>query len=289
MKVHSPPALTGSNIITQTRREVIRHHSRAGTILALVTLMLFALMTVGPLKGVAFGASAPAVNQCNGTDNVGGEAVACRVTVTNNLDQATGVTSSTLTVQECHGAANAPPTCTDLTTSSTQLITSVTQCNGSGNGGGGTVTCEVNVVNNITGTATPTSATVNQCNTAGEGGGTEPTLSCSPIGDTTNATVTQCNESGNGGGGTMRVKCDVTSSTETSALPVLINQCVGSGNGGGATVTCTVSLTNNVTPPPVTPRRDSATGDPAARDPATCDAPAGHTAARDAPAGHRRP
>ena len=59
MKVHSLPALAGSNIITQTRREVIRHYSRAASILALVTLMLFALMTVGSLKDVAFGASAP--------------------------------------------------------------------------------------------------------------------------------------------------------------------------------------------------------------------------------------
>ena len=35
----------------------------------------------------------PAVNQCNGSDNVGGQAGACDVTVVNNLDQATGVTA----------------------------------------------------------------------------------------------------------------------------------------------------------------------------------------------------
>jgi hypothetical protein len=62
-------------------------------------------------------AIAPAVvDQCNGTDNVGGQAVACDVTVTNNLDLGTGVTSSTVTVKECHGAANAALPCTSSTT-----------------------------------------------------------------------------------------------------------------------------------------------------------------------------
>ncbi len=218
-------------------------------ILLAMVLAVLLLTTFGPLRGVAFAASAPAVNQCNGTDNVGGEAVACNVTVANNLNQATGLASSTLTVRECHGAANAPPTCTTSTTSSSQLTTSVTQCNGSGSGGGGTVDCNVSIINTITGTATPAPATVNQCNTSAEGGGTQPTLVCSPIGVTTNATVTQCNGSGNGGGGMMRVLCSVPTSTETAAVPVTVNQCVGSGNGGGSTVTCTVSLTNHVLSP----------------------------------------
>src|SRR5580658_4204359 len=151
-----------------------------------LALMLVAMigslfvMTVGPLNSIASGASAPSVNQCNGTDNVGGEAVACRVTVTNNLNMATGVTSSALTVQECHGAAHAPPTCITSTTPSSVLVSSVTQCDGSGSGGGGTVTCEVSVVNNITGTTSPTPATVDQCITSAEGGGTQPTMVCNP-------------------------------------------------------------------------------------------------------------
>ena len=193
--------------------------------------------------------AATAVSQCNGTDNVGGQAVECRYTVTNNLDGAT--TSSTVTLTECHGAANDPPTmvCTSSTATSTDLVTSVDQCNGSGSGGGGTVACTVDVINNITGTVTPTGATVNQCNASGTGGGTEPTLACDPFpANTTGATVTQCNESGNGGGGTQRVRCTVGSgSTTTSLLTVTVNQCNGSGNGGGATVTCRTSLTDNVT------------------------------------------
>ena len=193
-----------------------------------------------------------ALTQCNGTDNVGGQAVECHYTVTNNLNGS--VLSSTVTVVECHGAANAPATlvCNPSTTTSAALVTVIDQCNGSGNGGGGTVLCTVEVINNITGIATPTSATVNQCNASGTGGGTEPTVLCDPFpANTTSATVTQCNESGNGGGGTQRVQCTVDAgSTTTAVLDVTINQCNGSGNGGGATVTCRTGITNNVTAAP---------------------------------------
>ncbi|MDQ1443445.1 MAG: hypothetical protein QOG97_3673, partial [Acidimicrobiaceae bacterium] len=217
----------------------------------LVLALGFALTVIGvsPAPTPA-SAATTAVNQCNGFDNVGGQATACDVTVTNNLDLATGTTSSTVTIKECHGFAHAALTCTTSTTPSSQLTTSVTQCNGSGNGGGSTVTCNVHIVNNITGVAPTSPATVNQCIGSGQGGGTQPTVVCTPLGSTTNATVTQCNTSGNGGGGTMRVQCTVGPSTQTSALPVTINQCNGSGNGGGGTVTCTTSVTNNIITPP---------------------------------------
>lgn len=194
--------------------------------------------------------------QCNGTDNVGGQAVECSVDIINNLDMSTGVTSSTVTVSECHGAANVPLTCpAGVTTASSDLVTAVDQCNGSGNGGGGNVRCNVTITNNITGNASVTPATVNQCNSAGTGGGTAPTTNCDPYpANTTNATVTQCNGSGNGGGGTMRVTCTVgTGSTESSALGVTVEQCIGSGNDGGALVTCSTSITNNVIAAAVTP------------------------------------
>ena len=219
--------------------------------------MILALMLAISLIFMIFVASPPtasaatSVSQCNGTDNVGGQAVECHYTVTNNLDGS--VTSSTVTLTECHGAANDPPTltCTSSTTASVDLVTAIDQCNGSGNGGGGTVTCTVDVINNITGTETPTSATVNQCNSSGTGGGTEPTVLCDPFpATTTSATASQCNESGNGGGGTLRVQCTVDSgSTTTSILRVTVNQCNGSGNGGGATVTCRTGLSNFITGP----------------------------------------
>lgn len=188
----------------------------------------------------------PAVAQCNGIANGGGQEVQCQVTVTNNLDVATGTTSSTVTVQACSGATNGTLTCTNTTENASVLISSVNQCNGSGSGGGGAATCAVHVVNNITGTVTPSPASVDQCIGSGTGGGTQPTVSCTPLGDTTSATITQCNGSGNGGGGKMRVQCTVDPSTQTSAVPVTVNQCNDSANGGGATVTCITSLTNNV-------------------------------------------
>jgi hypothetical protein len=236
-----------------------RHSPRRRALLAPLTLLAAVLLTLSWVTVIAASSGTPAsaatltaVNQCNGTDNVGGEAVACDVSVVNNLNVATGLASSVLTVTECHGAAGAPPTCTITTTPSPQLTTSITQCNGSGNGAGGTVTCAVHVTNNITGNSTTTPASINQCNESGTGGGTQPTVVCTPIGDTTNADITQCNQSGGGGGGTMRVQCAVTASTTTSALPVTINQCIGSGTGGGALVTCTASIINNVTTPPPT-------------------------------------
>jgi len=225
-----------------------RHYAvrNPSTIFAL--MLAVTLISVG-LVALALPASAQtSLSQCNGTDNVGGQAVECHYTVTNNLDGAD--TSSTVTLTECHGAANDPPTlvCTPSTTTSTDLVTTVNQCNGSGNGGGGTVVCTVDVINNITGTMTPTAATVNQCNASGTGGGTAPTVLCNPFpANTTGATVTQCNESGNGGGGTQRVQCTVDSDSTISVIDVTVNQCNGSGNGGGATVTCRTGLTNIVT------------------------------------------
>ena len=210
-----------------------------------------ALITLGFIATPTDASAQTALSQCNGTDNVGGQAVECHYTVTNNLNGSE--TSSTISISECHGAANDPPTlvCTPSSSGSSELVTSIDQCNGSGNGGGGTVVCTVDVINNITGTETATAASVNQCNASGTGGGTEPTTLCNPFpANTTGATVTQCNEAGNGGGGTTRVQCTVDSnSTTTSVLNVTVNQCNGSGNGGGATVTCRTGITNNITAP----------------------------------------
>lgn len=227
-------------------------------VLALLLVPVFLLLT--PLTATA----ATSLSQCNGTDNVGGQAVECHYTITNNLNGS--ARSSTVTLQACHGAANAPSTlvCTTSTTSSADLVTVVNQCNGSGNGGGGTVTCSVDVVNNLTGTTTPTSATVNQCNVSGTGGGTQPTVACNPFpANTSGATVTQCNGSGTGGGGTQRVRCMVHSgSTTTSLLTVTVDQCNGSGTGGGATVICRTGLTNNITAAGTTPAPSPVPGSP---------------------------
>jgi len=214
----------------------------------LAVLLAVGGSAAGYLSNASAAPASPTVSQCNGTDNVGGQAVVCDITITNNLNIATGAVSSTVTTNDCHGAAGAPPviTCTSLTESFATLTTAADQCNGSGLGGGSNVICSVTILNNITETVAPTAATVDQCVGSGTGGGGGSTLACDPFpANTTNATVTQCNGSGNGGGGVIRVQCTVGPSTITSALPVTVNQCNGSGNGGGNTVTCTVSIRNS--------------------------------------------
>ncbi|HVF19052.1 MAG TPA: hypothetical protein VNA14_02280, partial [Mycobacteriales bacterium] len=220
-----------------------------------VALVVIVASTVGwQVHDVAPAAAANiTVNVCNGTDNTGGKGIECEVTVTNNINLATGVTSSTVTVRECHGAANTALPCTTTTGQPTgDLVTAVEICNNVGSGGGGSVTCTVRVTNNITGEATTAPVTVDQCNGSGTGGG-DPAVSCNPVGSTVNATVTQCNGSGNGGGATLRVTCEVPSSTQSGALPLRVNQCNGSGNGGGAVVRCSTRMTTNVIAAAATP------------------------------------
>lgn len=230
---------------------------------------LFFALIFGVTAATLMSATIPAyaaepVQQCNDANNVGGEAIECNVTVTNNVDLATNTATSVVEVENCVGFAGAELTCTNSILNFQEATVEVNQCNGSGSGGGGTVTCRVSVVNNIVGNATATPATVNQCVGSGEDGGTEPTLICDPQGSTTNATVTQCNGSGNGGGGTERVLCTVETSTETASLPVTVNQCNGSGNGGGAVVICSTVLTNNIVAAPEeeTPPTDGGTTPP---------------------------
>ena len=220
----------------------------------LLTIILLgsALGLVGLANPMAANAAAPiTVDQCSSSvpDNIGGRGVTCDVTVTNNLDQATGVTSSVTEVSVCTGAANSPLTCTTSTNTSVELVNNVSQCNYNGNGGGGAINCSVIIINNIIGSDTATPATVNQCVGSGDGGGADPLL-CSPAGaSTTSATITQCNDSGNNGGGSGRIICNVNPlSTVSTSIPVLVNQCNNSANQGGATVICDVSITNNIVP-----------------------------------------
>lgn len=178
----------------------------------------------------------PTVAQCNGVDNQGGRTVHCTVEIA-----ITGGATATVTVTACTGAGTAE-TCTGPTVM-TQSVTAIDQCNGSGNGGGAIVKCDVIVTGAPEGAD---EATISQCIGSGEGGGSQPTTVCVPDStpDDTSADVQQCNGSGNGGGGTERVKCTVTPASTTAGLPT-IEQCNGfSGNGGGALVTCTVTIAN---------------------------------------------
>jgi hypothetical protein len=228
---------------TKTRNQAIHRIRAFGAIFGTLAIAVFLAVMPGSTSDSAFAATP--FSQCNDVDNTPGLGLTCSVTITNTFNVATGVGSSVTVLRECHGAGNtAPSSCITSSRSGSTVISSVSQCNGSINGGGGTVICDVRVTNNITGASTLSAATVNQCIGSGGGGGTEPTLVCSPLGSTTSATVTQCNGSANGGGGSMRVRCNVLGSTSASGLQLTINQCNGSANGGGSTVTCSSQVSN---------------------------------------------
>ena len=175
----------------------------------------------------------------NGVDDTPGLGLICEVTVVNTITPTGG--SAKVTVRECHGAANhETAACTTKTTKLTTLVDRVTQCNGSTNGGGGTLLCSVRVTNNFIGiNARATAATVNECVGSGDG----IANNCNPFPATTSgATITQCNGSANGGT-LVRLQC-TASGTKSAVHGVRINQCNGSTNGGGAKVICSARITN---------------------------------------------
>jgi hypothetical protein len=252
-------------------------HRRTGHA-ALVALLLAGLFTfaVAALSPSTARAATVTVDQCNGHGAAAEGAstgLTCSVTVVNTIKGNT--TSSTTTVsRQCSLGPCSSPNGT-FTSSSTDLVTTVQQCNSSDNDAAHPITCDVTITNNISADAAQarpvTAATVNQC--VGSGGGGGGTVTCDPFpASTTGATVTQCNGSANGGGAT--VACAVGSASQISAaIPITVNQCNGTGNPGGSVVTCRTTLTTNVlaasqatTSPTPTPRprpRSTATATPA--------------------------
>ena len=193
---------------------------------------------------------APAVSQCNPPDfpTSAGLEVTCNVSV-NNYTSASGATSSTVSTSACLAAAGVVfPSCplnlgpVTGTTTSTQLATSVNQCNGIVTGGGSNVYCNVEVTNHVPAGTPESGITVDQCigSVTGAGG----TVACAPGGSTTDATVTQCNGSVTGGGtyaGEPTAACTVTGAAASD--PVTINQCNGTATGGGSAVDCKATET----------------------------------------------
>lgn len=237
------PSRNHSSVIEPSRR-------RLRLLPAVAALFLVAGATIlGNVTGPGtVSAATTAVNQCNGDETGAAREIRCDVTVVNNLDVATGATSSTVTTVTCAGAPGEAVCVTTPGSPSADIVGSVDQCNGSANAGGSIVTCNVSVVNNITGVGSTTPATVNQCIGSGQGGGAEPTTICAPQTSVSGADVTQCNGSGNNGGATGRVTCTVTTSTVSALWAVTINQCNGSANGGGDLVTCTAQISTIILP-----------------------------------------
>lgn len=198
---------------------------------------------VGPLP--AAHAATSTVDQCNGVAPSAFGAttsMTCTVTIVNTIDGST--TGSTTTVTRECSLGPCPGGNGTFTSSSTDLVTRVEQCNGSDNDAAQPIRCDVSITNNIS-AGTPgaeplRAATVNQCVGSAAGGG--GSVVCSPFPATsTDATITQCNGSANGGGGT--VDCTAGPDlTASPAIPVTVNQCNGTGNAGGSVVTCRTSI-----------------------------------------------
>jgi hypothetical protein len=178
------------------------------------------------------------LNQCNGVNGGGGQTTSCHVVIINTLTDSPLTTGSVVTIN-----GGAP-------TASADLVTSVTQCNGSARGGGGWVNCSVDITNNIAANVSGSTgaATINQCNgtQAIDGLGNAPTT-CSPYpASTSGATITQCNSGTGDGGGLVPSSHCTASGVVGSALPVTINQCIGSADGGDATVNCSATISTNI-------------------------------------------
>ncbi len=241
-----------------------RRRSRMGIVLVLLAATLGTVLLI-QMTHSASAAAAPVV-QCNNdtASNVGGQGIACAVTIMNYVDSGGAATApSAITVTRCVGAAGpiaaGAGTCATTTTTSAEPVIFVQQCNGSGNGGGGVVICSVTITNLFSSSPAVAlaPAKVYQCEGSVITGPGAPG-SCTPantpgITSVSAATVGQCNGSGNGGTN-VGFTCTVTAgSTMTSTLPVNVDQCNGSANGGGALTICTAAVTNDVIPATLTP------------------------------------
>jgi len=211
--------------------------------------MLALLVPAAAFVAPAYVAAAPlsAAGACaTGVGNAGGEGIICQLTIVNDITSTGG--SATVTVHDCLGSAGDPTDaarghqCRTTTTSLSKPVTSVTQCDGSANGGGAVLRCSVTITNNFIGVNPGSSAvTVNQCVGSGDG----ITTGCDPFPATpVDAAITQCNGSANGGH-LVGMDC-IASGTMASALVITINQCNGSGSGGGGLIDCSASMTNQV-------------------------------------------
>lgn len=246
--------------ISQRPHMNFRHRWVAASIVFTMAVVLLGLFGVSKPEHASAAAPPP---QCDGEQNVGGQEVACTVTVVNYVTSAGALSAtppSTLVMTRCVGASGPlnTLTCTTTTTTSSQPITTIDQCNGSGNGGGGTVICTTTVTNHFTGSpAAITPATVYQgvgSVITGTGApGTFTPANTPGITSIAAATVGQCNGSGNGGTSVGMVCIVTVGSTMTPTLPVNVNQCNNSANGGGALTTCTATVMNDVIAQPATP------------------------------------
>lgn len=109
------------------------------------------------------------VQQCNNSDNDAAHTISCEVRITNNIsaDTPNAKPLTKASTNQCVGSGvPAKVRCTPFP--ATAAAATVTQCNGSANGGAGTVDCAVDPASKVS-RAIP--VRVNQCNGTGNPGG----------------------------------------------------------------------------------------------------------------------
>lgn len=214
-------------------------------------LLSWGLLLLGSLAFASTAAAAdigPTTTCSNGVPDTPGLGVICEVTIVNTITPTGG--SAVVSVRECHGAANDAEADCSASQAGVLLaepVSVVNQCNNSLNGGGATMECSVNIINNFVGVDPDPvdDATVNQCNGSGAGPGGDITTGCDPFpANTTDATITQCNRSANGL--TLVEMTCTASGTASAAFVVTVNQCNDSVNGGGSLLICSATIANNV-------------------------------------------
>jgi len=109
------------------------------------------------------------VQQCNNSDNDAAHSISCEIHITNNISAGTPDAKplTRASINHCVGSA-APPKVRCTPFPATAGAATVTQCNGSANGGAGTVDCAVDPASRVS-RAIP--VRVNQCNGTGNPGG----------------------------------------------------------------------------------------------------------------------
>ncbi|HEX5824374.1 MAG TPA: hypothetical protein VFY18_07965 [Candidatus Limnocylindrales bacterium] len=122
-----------------------------------------------------------AVNQCNGTGSGGGGTLLCSVTVTNNF-VGLSPTITAVTVNQCVGSVTTGTTRVCDPFPATTSGATITQCNGSANGGGTSLTCSASGTQ-----SSGLAVTINQCNGSSNGGGTRTVCSATMINNTVGA------------------------------------------------------------------------------------------------------
>lgn len=107
-------------------------------------------------------------NQCNDSANGGGASMLCSIRVINTITG--GATASTAPINQCVGSLDTGDVhaCNPNPATSDASVDGITQCNGSVNGGGGSITCTVD--SNSTSNS-EFAFLANQCNGSANGGG----------------------------------------------------------------------------------------------------------------------